>query len=105
MAWEKRPSGRYYYHPRRVGGRVRKFYLGRGDEAKLMAERVARERATRAVEREVVRSERARLEPLEHIMSSLDAGCGLLVAAVLTAAGYHRHDRGAWRRKRVAKAA
>jgi hypothetical protein len=34
-------------------------------------------------------------------MAALVEGCRLLVAAMLTGAGYHRHDRGAWRRRRA----
>ena len=100
MAWETRPNGRsYYYHPRLVGSRVEKAYFGKGQAAALMADAVADGKASREAEREAFRAYRARLEPLERVMSALDAGCGVVAAAALTAAGFHRHNRGTWRRK------
>jgi hypothetical protein len=100
VAWEKRANNRYYYHSRRVGARVRKIYFGNGIAAALADMAVADEQAARVAKRAILRSERARLEPLDRVLCALDAGCRLLAAAELTAAGYHQHDRSAWRRRR-----
>jgi hypothetical protein len=100
MAWERRGGGTYFYHSYRVGGRVRKAYLGKGPAATLAVDMIDERRETRAAERAWLREELVRLEPQERTMAALEAGCDVLVAATLTAAGYHRHDRGVWRRRR-----
>jgi hypothetical protein len=102
MAWEKRGDGRrYFYRSERVGGRVRKTYFGAGPAASVAAGRVADDRAARAEAVAALRSERERLKPVERAVEALAAGTDLALAAALLAAGFHKHDRGAWRRKRV----
>ena len=100
MAWEKRSKRRYFYVSRRIAARVRKDYFGAREAAHLAADILAERKAVRLSERETLRADRARLEPLERMMNVLDASCSSLLAAELTLAGYHRHDRGPWRRKR-----
>jgi hypothetical protein len=99
VAWEKRGNKKYLYFSHRSGDRVRKSYFGSGPEAKLAAARVAEEKAARASERAILGAMRARWEPVDQVLGVLDAGCSLLIAAELTAAGFYRHDRGAWRRR------
>ena len=101
MAWERRDGGVYYYKGRREGGRSFKAYFGRGIVAELAARLDAEAEARRAAEADAIRAERARLEPLDSSFEALDAACKTMVAATLTVAGYHQHDRGAWRRRRV----
>ena len=100
MAWETRSRRRYFYFSRWIGGRSCKLYLGKREAALIAADMVAERKARRLSERETLRADRARLAPLERMMKSLDAGCAALLAVELTLAGYHRHDRGRWRRKR-----
>jgi hypothetical protein len=102
MAWETRgDSGRtYYYRKRKVDGRVVNEYVGSGPLATLEASRAAQDRRERAVAAAVERAER---EPFEANEAGLDALCELtdgLVATVLMDAGYHRHHRGEWRKRR-----
>jgi hypothetical protein len=100
MAWEHRSRGRAYYYFRcRMLGRVRRMYMGKGPLAELAAQAVADRKAARLAEREVLRAEKLRLEPLERTMAALVDGCDDLLSATLTAAGYYRHYRGAWRRR------
>ncbi len=101
MGWEHRYGGVYYYKSSREGGRSVKAYFGRGIVAELAARLDAEARARRTAEADAILAERARLEPLDSSLEALDAACRTMVAATLTVAGYHQHDRGAWRRRRV----
>lgn len=101
MAWETRQrGGRYYYRSRRVGGRVVKEYLGAGAIAEWHSDADALDRAER---RDVREDERAALEPVDTasaLLAEMGAELDAVVAATLTAAGYRRHHRGEWRRRR-----
>jgi hypothetical protein len=68
--------------------------------AELAAAEDARRRAQREAATEVLRAEQASRRPAEALLNDLDHGVSLLLRAALTAAGYHRHERGAWRRRR-----
>jgi hypothetical protein len=101
MAWETRHGDRYYYRARWVNGRVVKEYLGAGPIGELAAQADELDRAERRAERE---EEDAALEPLDAasaLLGELGAGLAAAVAATMTAAGYHRHHRGEWRRRRT----
>jgi hypothetical protein len=100
MAWDTRRGHRYYYRSVRRGGRVVKEYLGTGRVAELSARLDDLTRERRAIERQDRAAERARCEVLEAQTLELIQLTDALVAATLTVAGYHRHDRGAWRRRR-----
>jgi hypothetical protein len=56
-------------------------------------------------EREALRAEeRALFEPVDEaseLLGNLGAAVDAEVATALTAAGYHRHKRGEWRRRRA----
>jgi hypothetical protein len=62
-----------------------------------MAELAARDAELRRAERQARARSQARLEAAEAASQEL---ADLLARAALVAAGYHRHDRGAWRRRR-----
>ena len=96
MAWEARGGSRYFYKVSRDGGRVRRLYLGNGPVAEL----AARDAELRRAERRARARSQARLEAAEAASRELAELADLLARAALVAAGYHRHDRGAWRRRR-----
>ena len=96
VAWEARGGGRYYYKVSRDDGRVRRLYLGNGPVAEL----AARDAELRRAERRARARSQARLEAAEAASQELAELADLLARAALVAAGYHRHDRGAWRRRR-----
>ena len=101
MSWETRErGGRYYTRSRKVNGKVVREYVGTGRVAELAAALDARERAARAAESERRRAERAQAEPAAAALAELDRAAEALARAALVAAGYHRHHRGEWRRKR-----
>ena len=100
MAWEQRGNQAYYYRSVRSGGRVVKEYASGGFLGALAAEFDAEERAERDAKRRRLAAEQARWADLEQPARELDDLAELLTAAMLLVAGYHRHDRGEWRRRR-----
>ncbi len=91
MAYDSRG---YYYRSRRDGGKVGRDYFGRGALAEA-ADRLLGEF-------------RAELGAGAERKSLADAAFALLAGALdgavaqrLAAAGYHRHDRGQWRKRRA----
>ena len=93
MAWDK---GRYYTRSRKVNGRVVREYVGTGEAA----ERAARQDAVARQEREARRSVREELAALDAPLDELAELTDLLARAALAAAGYRRHHRGEWRKRR-----
>ena len=102
MAWSQRGSRSYFYVTQRVNGRPVRRYVGAADDpaAELAAaadhlRRLGREAAAR--ERH---AEQARQLAVEGHLVRLCALSDVLTRAALLAAGFHRHHRGEWRRRR-----
>ena len=102
MAWQVVDGRKYYYWHRRVGGRPRTVYVGAAGSpaAELAAaaadlRRLGREAASRARH-----AERERLREAEGPLVRLCAVSDVLTRAALLSAGFHRHHRGPWRRRR-----
>lgn len=103
MGWESRNGrGRYYTRSRTVNGRVVREYVGTGPHAELAAAADERRRADRAARRAERKAEQGDWEAAEAPLRCLAQVVDLLARAHLALAGYHRHDRGEWRRKRRA---
>jgi hypothetical protein len=100
MAWEK--SGRYYTLSRKVGGRVVREYVGAGPVAELLAGLDAIERERKEAERAGLRAEREEMDALDAPLAELDELAELAAHAALVAAGFRRHHRGEWRKRRGA---
>jgi len=105
MPWEDRPGGRYYYRAKKSKGKVVKEYVGVGPKADAAAAEDAHGREVRAAQRQATDEHLATLEqewaqPLEEFIyfSTL---CEALLAGTLLAQGFHQHDRGAWRKRRI----
>jgi hypothetical protein len=96
MGWERG----YYYRVRKVRGRVVREYVGTGPVAELAAELDAIGRQQREAERAARRAERAELEALDAPLDELNDLADLLAHAALLAAGFRRHKRGEWRKRR-----
>ena len=77
-----------------------KEYAGGGLMGQLAAEFDAEQQEVRAHARARREKDRARWAALEEPAQELDNLVESLTAATLLAAGFHRHDRGAWRRRR-----
>jgi len=100
MAWEQRGNQSYYYRSVRSGTRVVKEYAGAGLMGALAEEFDEEQREKRFHERARHQKERATWDALEQPTRDLDELADLLMSAALTLAGFHRHDRGEWRRRR-----
>ena len=98
MGWDK--SGRYYTRSRRVNGRVVREYVGGGAVGELAAQMDAVERDQRLTEHECARAEREAVAALDGPLDELNELADLLAEAALVAAGFHRHNRGEWRKRR-----
>ena len=97
MTWERRRNARsYYYRARRVGPRVVKEYLGGGAAGEVAAREDAVQRATRAEQQQPQAH-----DAMHDQLSALSCQADAIVETALVAAGYHRHHRGPWRRKRA----
>jgi hypothetical protein len=101
MAWEQRGNGIYYYRSVRIGGRVVKEYCGAGVLAELAAREDDQRRRERAEIETRLRQEREAVAAAVAAHEALSRATDALIMATLTAAGYHRHDRGPWRRRRA----
>lgn len=102
MAWETRNGrGRYYTRSRRDNGRVVREYVGTGPMAEAIALLDAQQRAEYLAERAAWQTERERMEDTEDRIQRFFESVTQLTGAALREAGYHRHHRGEWRKRRV----
>ncbi len=101
MGWETRKRGGLYYtRSRRVNGRVVREYVGGGLVGELAAAMDADDRAEREAEVGARRADRARLQAVDAVLEGPYGAAEELARASLILAGYHRHHRGEWRRRR-----
>ena len=98
MGWERRGRGRYYYHKRRIGGRVVSEYVGAGEHGAAAATRDTLARTERERMRQEQIRERERFLALEQAGSEAEEQVRMVTRAWLLAAGYHTH-KGQWRRR------
>jgi hypothetical protein len=101
MGWESRGGRAYYYRGRRAGGRVVKEYVGAGPAADLVARHDALARDRRQAEAEAARRTADELAALDAAVAPLDELTDLVARAALLSAGYHRPNRGPWRKRRA----
>lgn len=103
MGWERRQKGasnRYYYRSVRVGGRVKKVYLGRGSAGQEAAAAMERKRLARCEAEAAVRNEQGETADADRLAGELNDWADLLSAVWLIATGHHQHHR-QWRRRRA----
>ena len=101
MAWETRErGGRYYTRSVREGGRVRREYIGTGATAALIAAHDERAREARMLIRAAERTERDGVERAAAEFTEFDTLIESVARLALIAAGYQRHHRGEWRKRR-----
>ena len=104
MGWESRGScrGRYYTRSKRANGRVVREYVGAAGDplVELVAAADALRRADRRAAAEALRAEQARWAEAAAPLKELSCAADVLARAALLIAGYHRHSRCSWRRRR-----
>ena len=99
--WERRERGGIYYtRSRKEGSRVVREYVGGGVLGELAAQIDAERRRRREEEKASLREERERLDALVAPVEELCEAAEVIARAALVASGYHRHNRGEWRKRR-----
>jgi hypothetical protein len=83
-----------------VAGRVVREYIGTGPVAEIAAAADALRRADRRAAAEARRAEEARWRAAVAPLLELSRAVDVVVRATLLTAGYHRHSRSSWRKKR-----
>jgi hypothetical protein len=102
MGWEsRRGQGRYYTRSRKVDGRVVREYIGTGLVGELAALVDAEDRAQRRAERERLEMAMSTLAAPDAALAELSRVSDALATMHLLAAGYRRHHRGEWRKRRA----
>lgn len=103
MSWEGRRKGKYYYRARRINGRVVKEYIGSGAEAEEAAKRDEEAREAARKRDEAFLEFKKENDKLEVMFQVVEICIKVLMEQTMTAAGYHRVNRGPWRKKRIKK--
>ena len=97
--WRER-GGPYYTRSRKEDGRVVREYVGGGALGQIAALEDEHERRRRQEEAAFWKEERDGLEELAAPVDELCEVAEVLARATLLAAGYRRHNRGEWRKRR-----
>lgn len=102
MPWEYRYGrARYYTRSRRIDGVLTREYLGSGPLAEAAAQADAEARHALTTQRQARASGHALDRALDRQLDDLCHITDDLVRLALTAAGYHQHARGQWRKTRA----
>jgi hypothetical protein len=91
----------YLYRSVRRNGRVTSEYLAGGEDAFLINALESDDRDRERFDRQEARSERKELDDLERALDELAEQVRDLACNALSAAGFHQHHRGEWRKRRV----
>ena len=100
MAIVYRNGRPYLYQSIRRGGRVTSQYMGRGEDALLIGALRDIDREERDYGRHQEREERKEAADLDQALDELAEQARTLAREALSAAGYHQHHRGEWRKRR-----
>jgi hypothetical protein len=103
MPWEWRKNRQYYTRTRKVNGEQIREYCGGGLAGQLAAMEDEERRAARAAVRRRDLAEQDELSRQDELIEAVGESTQLLTHLSLLAAGFHRHDRGAWRKRRHAE--
>jgi hypothetical protein len=100
MGWKTINGRQYYYRSVREGRRVRSEYVGGGEAGWLMAQIQRIDSQGLMIERRQEKDDREEWGEIEAALNDLHTDARRAATAALTAAGYHQHNRGEWRKKR-----
>ena len=89
----------YYYHKRRIGGRVVSEYVGGGVVGEAVALQDERNRLEQAERRQADRRVREEMRTLDRQADEVAELIRALAQGMLLATGHHTH-RGQWRKRR-----
>lgn len=100
MGWEWRGRNRYYYQRSKNGSLVKNTYVGKGAKAEQAAQQYDVMRAMRQDRRKVLNEKLKSYGVVASLLSDFSKETEALTKSALNAAGYQRHHRGEWRRRR-----
>lgn len=101
MGWERRQRGGLYYVRKvRVGDKVQSLYVGSGELAALSSQLDEYDWDERQSEQKQRRQELDALAASDAAMAAFCADVEATLREALEAAGFYRHNRGEWRKRR-----
>ncbi|MFO0952624.1 MAG: hypothetical protein U0835_16055 [Isosphaeraceae bacterium] len=100
MSWSERAGRVYHRRSEWVDGRAMKVYVGSGEAAVEAKESDRVEREQRVSQAWAWQAEESACFAASLKTAAAVDACALFARAVLVASGFHRHDRGPWRRRR-----
>jgi hypothetical protein len=98
MAWETRGEKRYFYKNERSGPKVKRRYYRQGQAAELGGATADLRHVQRTIAQREFDIEEARYQEVLVSLLELSEVTDVLARAALLAAGFHQHQRGAWRK-------
>jgi hypothetical protein len=101
MPWKIINGKSYYYRNVRKGGKVHSEYIGSGSVAERAYEIDRRVKRARDEDASAWRVEREAIEAADKIQAATFDAVEVMVRLTLELAGFHRHKRGEWRRRRM----
>ena len=96
MGWDRG----YYYRSKKIGGRPRRVYVGKGRAAEFAEFIDALKQGNRLARLAVWQVERANIEAIDRPLDEFNDRADELAEAALLAAGYRQHHRSEWRKQR-----
>lgn len=99
MTLEYRNGRPFYYRNKRQNGKVVRHYVGSGQMALLAAEQDAHRRQQQRARRSAEEEQRMAYIEARAPLLDIAAQVETLIRAMLIDAGYHRQNRGPWRRR------
>ena len=96
MPWINRGKHDCFYHCRRVDGQPVTFAFGHGEAAEFAARQVEQQRSERAADK----AARVMADAATALIKQFHDRVEQLIRGTLILNGYHRHDRGEWRKRR-----
>jgi hypothetical protein len=105
MIWKTIRGRKYLYESYRDGGRVRTRYIASGPAADVLwaAQALADSHERRQVLQARLACEQFRADAAAFSIHAYVERVDVLVQVAMTAAGYHQHARGEWRRRRMSE--
>jgi hypothetical protein len=101
VPWRWRGKQRFFYRTTREGPRVRGVYVGNGPIAQAVAAEIEARKAARLAHREALVSQTQVYERAVAPLQRLDAEADQVLNRAMTAAGYRRHRRGPWQKRKM----
>jgi len=93
----------YWYRSKRIGGRVVREYVGRGEWCAAAAQLDQFDRQSEAATKAGAQAQRAKLEAIDREAQAAFDAVTAAMNATLRAAGYRQHARGQWRKRRAVR--